>query len=169
MNSIQTVRERDIRFRAIFALSAVLSLCLSVYLGLRLDRFEKCIILPLSPFSNGNVFSGVASVCFYDILLFWLISIPLSRPLRVCLSVLLYFQRGILIGNACGMLFENSVPDLAVLVLLSYIAVTFLAMLYDAFLNGTRENSAKDRLICCLVVTGAAALIRILPMLLLDK
>ena len=169
MNSIQTVRERNIRFKAVFALSVIISLTLAVFLGLRLNCFEKCIILPRSPFDEGDLFGGIASICFYDMLLFWLISIPLARPLRICLSALLYFQRGIVIGNACGLLFENSVSAVAVLILLSYITVTFLALVYDAFLNGTGEKSSAVRFFCCLVVTGAAAFIRILPILHLDK
>ncbi|MBQ2729515.1 MAG: hypothetical protein IJF69_01935 [Clostridia bacterium] len=167
MTGIQIQRENNYRFQAIYAASVIICLAVSLLAGIRLETAENTIILPRSPFPDGEFFRGAVRLCIWDVPLFWLHALSLSKALRITASSAVIFFRGLVIGNSLKVFFENSVPSVTVFVLMSYIVVTLLLMVYDVFLNCIEIRSIPCRVLSCLVATGAAAVIRILPMLLI--
>ncbi|MBE6586901.1 MAG: hypothetical protein E7647_00640 [Ruminococcaceae bacterium] len=167
MTDIKIYSRESIRFRSVFAACIFFAVTLSVFAGLSLETYENCIILPRSPFREGDFFGGVIRICFWDFAAFWILSLPLTKTLTVTVSSLVFFFRGMVIGNGCRVFFENSVTAAAAVILLSYIAVTLFLVIYDAFLNTNGERGRLCRLLSCLIATGACCLVRILPMLLI--
>jgi len=167
MTHISTTDERYTRFQAVFASAVLMALMSAIFIGLNLVTAKNCIILPRSPFEKYEFAEAVIRICAWDVVLIWILTIPLSRVMTVLSSCAVFFFRGLIIGNACRVFFENSVTSAAVTVLISYLGVTVLSLVYDAFLNGFGDRSVMCRIISCLIVTGACALIRVLPMLML--
>ncbi len=152
---------------AVFASCVICAFMLAVFLGYNFEAVENFIIIAKSPFEENSFFRAAVGICFPDIFLFMLLSLSLSNVLRVVCSSAMFFFRGLVVGSAFKIFFENSVHALAVTVLISYCSVTALALVYDAYLNTNNGKSTSVRFLCYLTATGAAAIIRIIPMLLL--
>ncbi|MBQ4066520.1 MAG: hypothetical protein IJD22_02630 [Clostridia bacterium] len=166
MTDITVYHSRIIRFRAILGTAIIAALCLGVIVGGELQTVESCIIVPRPTFSEHSFFSAAVRICIWDMVCFWVLSLPLNKSLRVASSTVLFFFRGAVIGSVWRTFFENTVSNGATGILGAYLAVTLLCIIYDGYLNTGGEKSGLCRLISCLAVTGAAAVIRIMPMLL---
>lgn len=168
MSQIVLKENNQKRFQSIFAFAVILSLAGSFILGTTLINTPKsCIIIPVSPFKGGDIFGALSGICLFDFLMIWIISIPLCNSLRVIVSSSVCFWRGIIMGCAFKVSTENSLSAVAMIIILSYVAVTVVSVVYDAILNGTGDKSNLCRTVSCLVVSGGCAVIRIIPMLLI--
>ncbi len=167
MTEIQNSNVHSTGFRATFALCVLVSLTASMMAGMNLETVKNCIMIPVSPFQRYGFCEAAGRICALDIVLLWILTLPRPRGMTLLVSSLVFFFRGLVVGNAMRVFFENSVSSLAVTILVSYITVTLLSVIYDAFLNGSGERGPLCRILSCFVATGAAAIIRILPMLLL--
>ncbi len=154
-------------FQAVFALFIIFSLAGSLVLSGFIETPDSCIIIPVSPFDGNSFFEALSEICLYDLIMLWIIGIPLCRSLRVIVSSSVYFWRGIVMGCAFKVMTENSLSAVAIIIILSYMAVTMIALIYDAIINTTAERGFPFRLLSLLIVTGGCTLIRLLPMLLI--
>lgn len=155
------------RFQTVFAFCVLFALVGAMFAGAALPGSESCMILPVSPFKNGSALSDAVRICFPDVVLFWVLTVPLSRGVTVAASTFVFFYRGLVLGCAFRMLVANSVTWVSAALLASYALVTLLALFYDAFLNGMGERGGICRFASCLVATGAAAVLKLFPLLLL--
>ena len=155
------------RFQTLFAFATVLAFVGALILGMFINTPKNCIIIPVSPFKDGDIFGALSEICLFDLLMLWIITVPLCNSLRIAVSSLVYFGRGLVVGCALKVFTENSLSAVAMVVVMSYAAVTLVAMIYDAVLNGTGEKSNFCRMISCLIVTGGCAFVRIIPMILI--
>lgn len=155
------------RYRALFCVFTVLSLVVAVYAGINLEGVENRMVIPVSPFEKASLFQGVIRINILDIVMFALFSVPLSNGVRIGVSSAVFFYRGLVVGNGFKVFFENSVGGTAIGVFVSYCAVTLFALLYDSYLNTTGNKSTPVRILCYFAATGAAIVLRTLPMLLM--
>lgn len=168
MTELQNRSAYSTRFQTIFAMAIAFSLITATFVGLNLVTAKNCIIIPISPFDKYGFCEASVRVCALDVILLWVLTFPKTKGMTIFVSSCVFCLRGLVIGNALRVFFENSVPSTAIVILVSYCAVTLLSVFYDAFLNGLGDRGILSRLLSGFVVTGASALIRIIPMLLLE-
>ena len=149
------------RYRALFISSVLISFILAVYCGFSLPDTENCIIIPVDPFSDSNFIGTVVSICAFDVAVFWLFSFPLNRTLTVASSAMVFFLRGLIVGNSLGMICANSVSFEIVLMFCAFCVITIIALMYDIALNLYERKNPFLRLLSCMIVTGAVVLIRV--------
>ena len=166
MTDIKIYRKNIVRIRGIFLASVFLAVALGWYLGSQLGSIESCIIIPKSPFTDG-FFEGVIKICLFDIIAFWLLTVPLSDSLTIASSFSVFFFRGLVMGCGCRTFFANSSDVVCILILFSYMLVTLFLIIYDAFLNFSDQKGTLCRILTCLIATGACSILRILPVLLI--
>lgn len=167
MTDIKIYRKNIVRIRGIFLASVFLAIALGWYLGANLSGAESCIIIPKSPFADKGFIDGIIKICLFDIIAFWFLTVPLSDILAICASFMVFFFRGLVMGNGCRTFFANSSDALCILVLFSYMLVTLFLFIYDAYINFTDQKGTLCRILTCLIATGACSALRLLPMLLI--
>ena len=166
MTDIKIYRKNIVRLRGIFLVSAFLAIAAGWYFGSQLSGMESCIIIPKSPFTDG-FFEGVIKICLFDIIAFWLLTVPLSDTQAIASSFSVFFFRGLVMGCGCRTFFANSSDAVCILILFSYMLVTLFLIIYDAFLNFTDQKGTLCRILVCFIATGACSILRIFPVLLI--
>lgn len=168
MTNIQRTIIRDKQYKALFGLLIATAVIFAGFIGFSMDGPENCMIIPQSPLSEGFLLAGAVDLCIGDLAVFWIIGIGVPRGLRLALSVCVFSFRGLLIGSSLRILLGNSVPVTVAVFLLSYIAISLLAFVCDCYLNTGCKKGFVTRFCACLLTTGAATVIRLLPLLLLE-
>jgi len=165
MTDIRPITNREKRRRWLLLAFCLAILLAAVCIGSRLEAYESCIIIPVSPFSGRSFAEGAVALCGADAACFLLLSLSLSGRLMGMLSGLILLWRGMVIGLCHKILLENTVSVNVHILLVSYVAVTLLCLAYHLFMNTGNNKSFMTRGLSCLCVTGAAAVVRIVPML----
>ena len=155
------------RYRIILGAVILVSLVIAVFAGTAVPTVEKCIIIPGRITDFSAFVHWVVKICCFDVALFWSLSLAMLRPVRLLVSSAMFFYRGLVIGSSFCTVTKNSVSAVALLMLISYSAVTLLAFVYDDYINGREIKGFVTRATSCLVVTGGAVILRIIPMLLI--
>ncbi len=147
-------------------LAAVSAFCVSI--GLKLSEMNGYIILFNRIQYDGlrEMILKLSAECAADVASFLIITIA-SRPYAsTAASSVIIALRGFSIGTCASFCAENAVSAASVAVIISYAMVSFLMMLYSVFVSRV-DCGWQMRLLAYLLVTGTAALLRVLPMLLI--
>ena len=154
-------------FQIVFTLCVVTAFLISLFGGTTIPVSVNCIILPTPALNNEPFWKMIAQICCFDTLMLWILSLPLNKTLRTALSSVVFSIRGLIIGCALKIMLGNSVDWVTVLMFVSYCIVTLLASIYDMFLNASEEKGALCRFLAYFACTGASAMIRLIPFVLL--
>ncbi len=143
---------------SIFFISVGLKLCISsgytvVYEKNQYESVREMIL-------------GMSLECAVDVASFLLITIAYKAYTSVAISSVILALRGLSLGIGASFCAENAVSSNTVVLLISFAMVSALMIIYTVFSNGTKLTVAA-RCAIYLIVTGAAAIIRLLPTMLL--
>ena len=156
------------RYKTLFLVTVFVSFVAAIALGFGLPTDHNCIIIPVDPFAIHGITQAVVSICAVDVIMFWLLTIPLSRALNIGLAFAVFFIRGFVIGNCMGIISANSVTFDTVILFCAYCAVTLLMAMYDSFLNFNERENLLFRVLSCFIVTGAVVVIKLSTMLVIN-
>jgi len=106
----------------------------------------------------------VSLECAADVAMFLLIAVSAKPFVSLASSSLALMLRGFALGVCASFCAENAVSSTSVAMIISFAMVSVLILLYTVFINRIRSGAAA-RLGLYLLTTGAAVLLRILPML----
>lgn len=168
MTDFIQISRRERQFRVVFGLMIASVVVVAVSAGFNLNATENCILIPVPVFTEGTLLNTVVDLCVGDLATFWILSLALSKSLRIGFSSVVFFIRGLVIGGSARVITQNSVSWTVILFLLSYVTVTCFAMIFDGYLNTGIKKGFLVRILACLITTGAAVVIRVLPALLLE-
>ncbi len=122
-----------------------------------------------NPFhGDASFFFTCAQICFLDILQTLLMGVGAGQRMFVPVATAIGALRGAALGAAISFCTENALPGAAVGMTASFGAVSVLLLCYGTFMHRIAcETSFLYRILCYFAVSGAAALLRLLPYLLL--
>lgn len=109
-----------------------------------------------------------AGICFMDIVQTLLIGIGVGQRFYVPVATGIAALRGTALGAAVTFCTGNALPVAAVGMTVSFGAVSVLLLCYGTFMNRiASETGFLYRVLCYFAVSGAAALLHLLPYILL--
>lgn len=157
---------RDRRMRAAVAFAAVCVFALFCRLGSMLSFPAGGAVILSSPFAEGFG-AGCARLCAPDFaaLLIFTLCRGIRPMLAACFAV--FSLRGAAMGACAAFCVQNSAPYGALGIMISYGAVTALCAVYCVMLSGLEDTRGRVRALCYFTVSGAAAVLRIIPYLFL--
>ena len=155
-------------YRTLFVGTVFIAFTVAILFGFSLPISQNCIIVPTNPFKEKEIIGTIVSICFLDVAFFWIISFPLCRFLTVASSALVFFYRGLVMGNCVGIICANSVNFEVVLMFCAYCVITLLAAMYDVMLNFYEKENPYFRFLSCMIVTGAAIVIKLSSVLIIN-
>ena len=122
-----------------------------------------------NPFAGeGSFFFICAEICFLDILQTFLIGACAGQRLYVPTAAILCAIRGTALGAAITFCTRNALPVAAVGMTASFGAVSVLLLCYGTFMNRIASGTGfLYRILCYFAVSGASALLHLLPYILL--
>ena len=155
----------------IFALSFVWLIAVSVFfmwLGVRMpvDGGRIVAFEEISFDSARDMVMSMALKCMADLSMFLLISLT-SRPLiNVFVASAMMAFRGIALGISSAYCAENAVGAASVVMIISFAMISALLLIYTLIINRVKSGVAV-RVGLYLIATGAAVMLRLLPMMLI--
>ncbi len=122
-----------------------------------------------NPFQkDASFFFTCAGICFLDIVQTLLIGVGAGQRMFIPVVTGIGALRGMALGAAISFCTENALPSAAVGMTASFGAVSALLLCYGIFMHRIScETGFLYRILCYFAVSGAAALLRLLPYLLL--
>ncbi len=108
---------------------------------------------------------SVSIHCAADIAMFLLITISARPYMTIASASLVLMLRALALGFGASFCAENAVSSVSVAMMISYAMISVLLLLYAIFINRIKSGAAV-RLGLYLLTTGAAVLLRALPMML---
>ena len=106
----------------------------------------------------------VSVECAADVAMFLLIALSAKPFLSLASASVILMLRGFALGVCASFCAENAVSAASVAMIISFAMVSALMLLYTLLINRIRSGAAV-RLGLYLLTTGAAALLRALPMM----
>ena len=122
-----------------------------------------------NPFDDGaSFFFTCAQICLLDVLQILFVGISAGQRLFIPAATAVGGLRGGALGAAVSFCTKNALPGAAVGMTASFGAVSVLLLSYGIFMDRIAPQTGfLYRLLCYFAVTGAAALLRLLPYVLL--
>ena len=109
---------------------------------------------------------GLSVRCAVDVVSFLLITVASKPYASVALSSVILVMRGVALGASASFCAVNAISAASVAMMISFALVSLLMLIYAVFVSGSRLGFCLHLLIY-LLVTGAAALLRLLPVMLI--
>ncbi len=145
----------------------VVSLSLSVWIGYGLPSADSGGIVSLaSPFENGFA-SGAVALCFWEIAPLAVFAFSGGYLFRSVFAAAVFFVRGAAIGASIVFCVENISGTGVLGIIISYASVTLLGAVFYIIMTVRNDLGLLYRLLAYMSAAGAAAILRILPYLLL--
>ncbi len=164
---VQETESKGVKRYLPFLPIAVFLLCIAA--GTYLGGDGGAVIHLENPFAGDESFFFIcARICFLDVLQVLLIGVGAGQRLYVPAATVIGALRGTALGAAVTFCTGNALPAAAVGMTISFGAVSALLLCYGTFMNRiASETGFLYRILCYFAVSGAAALLHLLPYILL--